>query len=143
MKFLREAGLIAPEEISPNDDVVPLDFTKLNNRQVGRVHSQYAVRHAHAIYVAAERASRLALLRRDLRLAQAAFRFKNKKKFKTKYELDDALVLDKEFQQLTDDITVLEAEFEMIEALAHTYEDFRNAASREMYRRGTEQAPKD
>lgn len=143
MKFLRDEGLIAPDEVSPDDDIVALDFTKLNNRQVGHVHSRYAVRHAHAIFVAAGRASRLAVLRRDLRIAQATFRFKNKRKYKTKYELDDAVALDKDFQQLTEDITTLEAEFEIIQALALGYEDLRNAASREMFRRSSEQAPRD
>jgi hypothetical protein len=143
LKFLRDEGLIAPDEISPDDDTLPLDFTRLNNRQIGAVHSRYAVRHSHAIYVAAGRASALALLKRDLRLVQADFRFRNKKKFKTKYELDDAMHRDNTVTEILDKMVKLEAQLEVIKALADGYEDVRNAASREMYRRFSEQAPKD
>jgi hypothetical protein len=76
-------------------------------------------------------------------MAQAKFRFRNKKKFKTKYELDDAVLLDEEFQAITDEMTVLEAQYEMVKALAEGYEDIRNAASREIFRRSSEQAPRD
>jgi len=143
LKFLRDQGLIAPEEISPDDDAVALDFTRLNNRQIGGVHSRYAVRHAHAIYITAGHASRLAYFRRDVRLAQAKFRFRNKKKYKTKYELDDAMFMDEDVAKVVDQMTKVEAEFEIIKAVAEGFEDIRNAASREMYRRGSEQAPRD
>jgi hypothetical protein len=143
LAYLKNEGLIAPDEISAQLDAVPLDFTRLNSRQIGAVHSRYAVRHSHAIFQVAKRAGRLAGLKRDLRLEQAKFRYKNVKKFKTKYELDDAMQLQDEIADLLDEITVLEAEKEVIEALALGYEDLRNAASREMFRRSSEQAPRD
>ena len=143
LQYLKNEGLIAPNEIDPASDSIPLDFTRLNGRQVGSVHSRYAVRHAHAIFVAAKRASMLTMLRRDLRLVQAKYRFKNNNKFKTKYELDDAMQLEDDISELLSDITKLEAELEVITAVALGYEDYRNAASREIFRRSSEVAPKD
>lgn len=143
LQYLRDEGLIAPEEVSPEIDSVPLDFTHLNGRQIGAVHSRYAVRHSHAIFTVAKAASRLAVLRRDLRIEQAKFRFKNKMKFKTKYELDDAMQLEGGISELVSEITVLEARVEVMKAVAEGYEDLRNAASREMFRRSTEQATRD
>ena len=83
------------------------------------------------------------MLKRDLRLAQAKYRFKNSKKYKTKYELDDAMVMEDEISALLDTITKVEAELAVITAIALGYEDYRNAASREMFRRSNEVAPKD
>jgi uncharacterized membrane-anchored protein len=85
----------------------------------------------------------LTMLRRDLRLVQAKYRFKNNNKFKTKYELDDAMQLEDDISELLSDITKLEAELEVITAVALGYEDYRNAASREIFRRSSEVAPKD
>jgi len=82
-------------------------------------------------------------LKRDLRLVQAKFRQRNIKKYGTKYELDDAMTLDKEFQELTTEIAECEAHFELVKAVAEGYEGFRNAASREMFRRSSEAAPRD
>lgn len=143
MQYLKDEGLIAPDEISSELDSVPLDFTKLNSRQIGSVHSRYAVRHSHAIYQVAKRAGRLAGLKHDLRLEQAKFRHRNAKKYKTKYEIDDAMQLEDSIGDTLDEIAKLEAEKIVIEALAFGYEDLRNAASREMFRRSSEQAPRD
>jgi len=143
LQYLKREGLIAPNEIDSDSDAVPLDFTRLSSRQIGSVHSRFAVRHAHAIFVAAKRASSLTMLKRDLRLAQAKYRFKNSKKYKTKYELDDAMVMEDEISALLDTITKVEAELAVITAIALGYEDYRNAASREMFRRSNEVAPKD
>lgn len=143
MQYLKDEGLLAPEEISTEIDTVPLDFTKLNSRQIGAVHSRYAVRHSHALFVVAKTAGDLAMRKRDLRLEQAKYRHLNKKKFKTKYELDDAMVTEDGIKELMDEIVMLEAREEIIKALALGYEDLRNAASREMFRRSSEQAPRD
>ena len=143
MQYLKDEGLIAPDEISSELDSVPLDFTRLNSRQVGAVQSRYAVRHSHAIFQVAKRAGRLAGLKHDLRLEQAKFRHRNAKKYKTKYELDDAMQLEDSVGDMLDEIAKLEAEKLVIEALSVGYEDLRNAASREMFRRSSEQAPRD
>jgi len=142
LKFLRREGLIAPDEVDPENDAVAFDFTRLTGRQVGAVHSRYAVRHAHAIYVAARRASRLIMLKRDLKIEYAVQRSRNKGKYKNKWELDDELLVRPEIQRLEKDIAVIEAELEIINAVAAGYEGIRNGASREMYRRGSEQAPR-
>lgn len=143
MQYLKDEGLIAPDEvISPEIDSVPFNFTTLNSRQVGALHSRYAVRHAHAIFVAAKTSADLAIRKRELRLAQAKYRYLNKKKFKTKYELDDAMVTEDGIEELMSEITLLEAREEVIKALALGYEDFKSAASREMFRRSSEEESK-
>jgi hypothetical protein len=143
LQYLKDEGLIAPDEISSENDTVPLDFTRLNSRQVGAVQSRYAVRHAHAIFIVAKTAGELAMRKRDLRMVHAKYRHRNVKKFKTKYELDDAMVLDDEVKELMDEIVLLEAREGVVKALAEGYEDLRNAASREMFRRSSEQGPRD
>jgi hypothetical protein len=119
-----------------------LDFTRLNSRQVGALHSRYAVRHSFAIYKAAEEAAKLAVSKRNLKLAQARFRAKHKRKYKTKYELDDVMLEDDLIVDLLEQVEGAEIKLKMIEAVAQGYEDLRNAASREMFRRSSEQAPR-
>ena len=143
LAFLQNEGLIAPDEIASNEDRVPLDFTSLNFKLVGAVHSRYAVRHSHAIFRAAYYRVRVAYLQRDIRLLKAKKRAKLSGKYKTKWQLDDALLKDKEIRELEDDLVDAEAKLTVIEALSAGYEDLRNAASREMFRRGVEKAPND
>jgi len=143
LEFLRNEGLIAPDEISSDEDRVPLDFTRLNFKLVGAVHSRYAVRHSHAIFRAAFYRVRVAYIQRDLRLLKAKLRAKLSQKYKTKWQLDDALLKDTEIKELEDELVEAEAKLTVIEALASGYEDLRNAASREMFRRGVEKAPND
>ena len=120
-----------------------MDFTSLNFKLVGSVHSRYAVRHSHAIFRAAFYRVRVAYATRDLRLLKARKRARLADKYKTKWQLDDALLKDKEIKELEDDLVDAEAKLTVIEALAGGYEDLRNAASREMFRRGVEKAPND
>lgn len=143
MLFLKSEGLIAPDEIATTDDAVPLDFTRLNNREIGSVHSRYAVRHAHALFVTARYATELAALQRDLRFEQAQYRHLHKGDYKTKYELDDAMALDTNIAKLEEQILEASARTEMLDALLKGYEDLFRAASREMTRRFAEVAPKD
>jgi hypothetical protein len=143
LQFLRDEGLIAPDEIPSHEDAVPLDYTRLTSRQLGAVHSRYAVRHSHAIFVAATNAYRLASLRASQRVEAAKFKFRHGDDYSRKYELDNALQMDKKFRKREDEILDLEAKVELLNAVALSYEDLRNAASREMFRRSSEQAPKD
>ena len=143
MQYLRDAGLVAPDEIPTDDDFVPLDFTSLNPRQVGAVHSRYAVRHAHAIYVTAQTASQLVLARRDAKLIAAKYRSRHADEHETKYQLDAAMEEDKNYSKVAIRITELEARLSVLEAVCGGYEDLRNAASREMFRRSSEKAPHD
>ena len=93
--------------------------------------------------MAAKLEGELGYLRRDLRMEQAKFRQRNIEDFKNKYSLDDAMVMDEDVSGLMDGIVVTEAKLELVKALALGYEGLRNAASREMYRRGTEAAARD
>jgi hypothetical protein len=91
----------------------------------------------------AKTAGDLAMHRRDLRLEQAKYRFRNAENYKNKYQLDDAMALEDDISELMGVITELEAREEVLKAVALGFEDLRNAASREMFRRSTEVAPKD
>jgi hypothetical protein len=143
LQFLRDEGLIAPDEIPTNEDAVPLNFTRLDSRQLGAMHSRYAVRHSHAIYVAARYAFRLATLQASQRVEAAKFRFRHTDDYQRKYELDNALQMNQRYRKVEDKILALSAQVEILNAVALSYEDLRNAASREMFRRGSEQAPRD
>ncbi len=112
----------------------------MTGRQVGAVHSRYCVRHSHVIFVAARRAAQLAALKRDLRFAQAKFRLKNKDDYKTKYELDDAMEYDNTVSDFQDQIAKLDAEKQLLDAIALGYDDLKAAASRELFRRSSENA---
>ncbi len=85
----------------------------------------------------------MARLRRGLKLEQAKFRVRNSTHFKNKYQLDAKMVRDKGIRKIEDEITTLEVQLEVRTAVAEGYEAIRNAASREMFRRSSEQAPKD
>jgi hypothetical protein len=141
LRVLREAGIIAPDEIPSDDDSVPLDFTRLNNQAIGAIHSRYAVRHAHAIFHAAVASTKLVKLRRDLRIVQAKFRVKNTDEKKN--VVDAMMEEDPHIAKQLDKITEMEIQVKLIEAVAEGYEDLRNAASREMTRRIGEKASND
>jgi hypothetical protein len=141
LQVLADAGIIVPEEISSDDDSLPLDFTLLSNRDIGSVHSRYAVRHAHAIFQAAKTQARAATLKRTLRFSEAQFRMKHSEE---KLNVVQAMMEDDD--QITkhrDRISKAEIELGLINAVAEGYEDLRNAASREISRRLGEQAPRD
>lgn len=143
MRVLIESGLLAPEEIQDDEEHVPLDFTSLTSRDIGAVHSRFAVRHSHALYVLAKVAVELAHLKRDLRLEQAQFRVRHSDDYKTKYELDDAMALTKRHKGISDRILEAESTYEVMQSIVQGFEDLRNAASREISRRLGEQAPRD
>lgn len=143
MPFLRAEGLVVPNEIPSEDDAVALDFTRISSRELGNVHSRFAVRHAYAIFTLARRESALVTKRRNLRMAQAKYRARHGGDYKNKYSLDDAMERTPSIRRVLDDIAKIEAERIVIEAVAQGYDDLRAAASREMYRRGSENAPKD
>lgn len=138
LRALADAGLIVPDEIPSHDEIVPLDFTTLADRDVGAIHSRFAVRHAHAIYHVALAGTKLVTLRRDLRIAQAKFRLQRPKQPKniTDAEMEE----DEHLAHLLDRISIAEANAAMLSAVAQGYEDLRNAASREMTRRLGERA---
>lgn len=135
-------GIVAPDEIpSDESEGVHLDFTGLSSRTIGAIHSRYAVRHSHAIYHLALRAADLVSLRRDLRLSEAKFRVRRSGEKKT--DVDAAMETNKHIRKTRDKIAGIEAEMEILGAVASGYEDLRNAASREMTRRIGEKAATD
>lgn len=142
LRFLAEMGIVAPDEI-PSDEAegVHLDFTGLGSRTIGAIHSRYAVRHSHAIYHVALRVADLVRLRRDARISEAKFRVRHSGEKKT--DVDALMEKNKHIAHVRDRIANLEAEVEILQAVALGYEDLRNAASREMTRRIGEKAATD
>lgn len=141
MRHLAEMGIVVPEEIPSDDDLLPLDFTNASNRDIGGTHSRYAVRHAHAIFQAAKTQAKLGALKRDLRHAEAKFRIKRKGE---KVNVVNAMMEDDEhIMAVRDRVSKAEIELGLINAVAEGYEDIRNAASREISRRMGERAATD
>lgn len=143
MQALANAGIIVPDEIPPDEETVPLDFTQLSNRDIGSVHSRFAVRHAHAIFHGAMLGSRIAFHRRKLRMLEAQFRIARGGDRVKKTDVDALMEEDDEIIEARDHLTQVEAEMGIVQAVAQGYEDLRNAASREISRRIGEQAPRD
>lgn len=141
LQWLAQAGIVVPEKIPPDEERVPLDFTRLSSRGVGELQSRYAVRHSHAVFNAALLESDILRLRRELRMAQAKFRIRHKEQPKN---ITDAMMEeDEEIATLYDQISEIEIKLTLMEAVVRTYEGIRNAASREISRQTAERAPID
>ena len=140
-RFLKDAGVVVPEEIPSDEDTVPLDFTRLSNRGIGHLQSRYAVRHAHAIFAAAKLSADAASLKRELRLEKAKFRLHHKKE---KVNVVAAMMdEDEEISALEEKLQEVEAKEDLLNAVAAGYADLRDAASREITRRMAERAAVD
>src|SRR5262245_43654791 len=140
--FLREMGIVAPDEIPTDESAgVPLDFTGLSSRTVGAIHSRYAVRHSHALYHLALLSADLVHLRRNSRISEAKFRVRHSGEKKT--EVDALMEKNKHIARTRNKIAECEAKIEVLSAVTQGYEDFRNAASREISRRNGERAAID
>jgi hypothetical protein len=141
LQFLKEAGIVVPEEIPSDEDHVPLDFTRLSSKGIGGIQSRYAVRHAHAIFNVARLATDEAHLKRDLRLVKAKFRLKHKGE---KLNIVNAMMEDEdEIMEIEEKLLEVAMKMGVLSAVAQGYEDLRNAASREMSRRIGERAQID
>lgn len=141
MKYLRDAGIVTPEEIPPDEDSVPLDFTRESNQGIGALQSRYAVRHAHAIFNAAKLTSDAATLKRELRMERAKFRVRYKDE---KVNVVQAMMeMDDEITELEGKLLEVEAKEGLLSAVAQGYADLRDAASREITRRMQERAAVD
>lgn len=141
LKWMADAGIVVPEEIPPDEERVPLDFTRLSSRGIGELQSRYAVRHAHAVYNTALLEMDVLRMKRELRMAQAKFRIRHKGQPKniTDAEMEE----DEEISALYDEISEVEIKLTLMEAVVKTYEGIRNAASREISRQTAERAPLD
>jgi hypothetical protein len=95
------------------------------------------------VFVAGKYRTRLAYAERDARIEKGIFRTRHSQDYKTKWELEDAIVQDRRIKEIEDRVVEYQARLTMAEAVAQGYEDIRNAASREMFRRGSEKAQSD
>jgi hypothetical protein len=143
LQWLRRSGLIAPEEIHANEERVPLDFTELNSRELGAVHSRFAVRHSHGLFELGKLGGEIAMLERDLKLEEARFRAIYKDDYSTKWELDDAMSFNEDIDEMRKRLQIAESKQDIVEAIVKGYEGLTRAASREIARRASEQAPRD
>jgi hypothetical protein len=141
LRWLSEAGIVVPGDIPPDDEKVPLDFTRLSSRGIGELQSRFAVRHSHAVFNAALLESDMLRLKRELRISQAKFRIRNPGK--PKNIVDAMMEDDEEIALFLDQISEIEIKLTLMEAVVRTYEGIRNAASREISRQTSERAPID
>jgi hypothetical protein len=141
-KFLAQRGLIVPDDLDPGEENVPLDFTEISDRLVGALHSRFAVRHAHALYVRASVETRLLRLRRKHKIELAKYRVKKADDFKTARELEASFAIG-QGAAIEGRIMELEAKSEIMGAVIDGFESIVKAASREMARRDSERAPRD
>lgn len=113
----------------------------MSSRGIGGIQSRYAVRHAHAIFNVAKLATDEGHLKRDLRMAKAKFRMRNRGE---KLNIVNAMMEDdEEISEFEDKLLEVAMKIGVLTAVAQGYEDLRNAASREMSRRIGERAQID
>ena len=143
MRFLASDGLVVPDDLDPEAENVPLDFTQPSSAAIGALHSRFAVRHAHALFVQARIATDLAHVRNSLRQKESRFRARHSDDYEQKWRLDSEISADKTISRLRERQVELEVHLDMVKAVADGYEDLRNAASREMFRRDSERPPRD
>ena len=143
MRVLYESGVVVPDDLDPDEEQVPLDFTEPASRAIGGIHSRFAVRHAHALFVTAKVATSLARKRDELRKREVVFRARHADDFSQKWKLDAEMAQNKRIAKLRDEVVELEIQLELFRAVSAGYESFVKAASREMTRRESERAPND
>lgn len=129
---------MVPDDLDPSDESFRVDFTRLNSRGVGAIHSRLCNRLAHALYVRAGVETERLTLTRRIHLAQARFRLKHEDEYKTVKMLDSAMILDKEIRKLDKRANQLDVKAVALDAVVKGYESIIRAASREMSRRGIE-----
>jgi len=116
-----------------DDEVLPLDFTRLSSRGIGELQSRYAVRHAFTIWNLALLDADLVHLRRELRIAQSKFRIIHRGELKN---ITDAMMEDdEEISDYMDRISQVEIKRTLLDAVVKSYEGIQKAASREITRR--------
>lgn len=135
--------LLTPNRLEEKEDIVPLDFTSISSREVGRQHSVWAVRHSHLIFLVGNLRAEVGNAKYDLKNIEAEWMLKHVGDFKTKWEAEYAMVRSKKIRRMRKQLSRAEASLIRYEALAESYEGLRNAASREIARRSDERASRD
>jgi hypothetical protein len=143
LKDLYEDGLLIPGKMNDKEAIVPLDFTSISSREVGKQHSYWAVRHAHLLFLVGNLRAEIGNLKHDLKNAEAQWVIKQGDKYRTKWKMDAAVSRSKRIRRLRGHLVRAEASLARYEALSESYRALREAASREMSRRSTEVGSKD
>jgi hypothetical protein len=128
-------SLVVPGAITADERELRLDFTSVSSKEIGRIHSEFAVRVGYAIYHASIAEADLIEKRRELKLAKARFIDKNQGK---KFEVDAQAALEPEIKKLEDGIAVLERKKALIEGVIGAYLKLQEGSSREISRRENE-----
>lgn len=137
-EWLSQQGVIVPDELDSTSETLRVDFTRLNSRAIGAVHSRFCNRLAHALYVRAQVETEKLPLERKLHIEQARYRIRHESDFKTVKALEAAMSLDKRIKQMQNEILTLEVREVALDAVIKGYESIIRAASRDMSRRGIE-----
>lgn len=143
LKGMIDDGLIIPGKLDDDSAVVPLDFTSISSREVGKQHSYWAVRHSHLIYLVGNIRAEVGNTKHRLKNTEAEWMLKHVGSFKTKWEAEYAMVRSKKIKRMRQLLSRAETSLIRYEALAESYEGLRNAASREIARRSEERASRD
>jgi hypothetical protein len=137
-------GLLTPNRLEDDkSSYAPLDFTSISSRDVGKQHSNWAVRHAHIIFLIGNLRAEIGNSKHDLKNAEADWLIKHGTNHKTKYAAEAAMRKSKRITRLRDRLRAAEASLTRYEALAESYRVLREAASREIARRQDERASRD
>lgn len=141
---VNDEGLLVPGKIDNDSMHAPLDFTSITSREVGRQHSEWAVRHSHLIYLLGIVRSEVANLKYDLKNAQAQWMVKHQKKYKNKWAAENAAgAKSLTIREMRERLAEAESRLAQYEALASAYQSLMQAASREMSRRADERNTRD
>jgi len=142
LPFTKDELLIPVKSNDCVREFVPLNFTTLSSREVGRQHSTWSVRHSHLIFLVGNLRAEVGNLKHDLKNAEAAWIVKHVGDYKNKWEADYALAASKKIRRMRETLKRAEASLIRYEALSQSYEGLRNAASRELSRRASERTSK-
>lgn len=130
-------GVLLPVDLPKDEREIPLDLTTgVSSVEVGRIHSEFNARVAHAVTEAGKIESRLIELKRTAKLLRARFTLRHAAD--KKYELDAAMTRDKDIRKVEDEIAERESMLKMMDAVIVAYTKIVEGASREISRRENE-----
>lgn len=141
--YVKESLLVPARLDDDKSSYAPLDFTSISSREVGQQHSNWAVRHAHIIFLIGNLRAEIGNAKHDLKNVEADWLIKNGGRYKTKYAAEAAMRKSKRIVKRRERLQRAEASLIRYEALSESYRALREAASREIARRQDERASRD
>jgi hypothetical protein len=117
---------------------VPLDLTGTSSAAVGHIHNEFSVRLGYAITNASIFEGHLIELRRASKLLRANYTLHHQGSGDKKYELDAAMMTDKDIKEVEDEIALEEMKLTILNGVIGGYMKIVEGASREISRRENE-----